>query len=347
MHSAEENRRRGRIAFHFVLSPMLYALCFCGALLFAFSSTSEAQQPSKTVRIGILRVDGSNSPAAVEAIRDLKQGLSKLGYVEGQNVEFDIRWAENKLDQLPVLARELVQLKVDLIVTGGPQAIRAAKEATSTIPIVMGRADDVVEHGLVTSLARPGGNVTGLSFQTGELSGKWLDLLKEVAPKLSRAAVLWDTSSTAGQLRTVEEAARSVALQFEVSKVAGLGDLDRSFNGIKTQRSEGLVILASPIFTAQRVRLADLALKHRLPAIYYHQGFAEAGGLLAYGPKHSEVSWQRAAIFVDKILKGAKPADLPVEQPSTFDLIINLKTAKQIGLSIPANILARADRVIR
>jgi putative ABC transport system substrate-binding protein len=226
---------------------------------------------------------------------------------------------------------ELVELKVDVIVTGGPQAVRAAKDTTSTTPIVMGRMDDVVEHGLVASLARPGGNITGLSFQTGELSGKWLDLLKEVLPKLTRVAVLWDTSSTAGQLRTIEETGRAVGLHLEILRVQGLGNFERMFEAAKRQRTEGLVILGSPIFTAQRVQLADLSVKHRLPAIYYHEGFAEAGGLLAYGPKLSEFSWHRAAIFVDKILKGVKPADLPVEQPKRFELVINLKTAKQIS----------------
>lgn len=329
------------------LDVVFFPLSFVGALLLAFNFPANAQERPRTARIGILRVDAHNSRAAAEAIRDLKHGLSNLGYVEGQNVNFEIRWADNKLDHLSILAAELVRLKVDIIVTGGPQAVRAAKEATSTIPIVMGRMDDVVEQGLVTSLARPGGNITGLSFQTGELSGKWLDLLKEVLPKLSRAAVLWDTSSTAGQLRTVEEAARSMNLQLEVAKVLGSTELDRAFDGIRKQRAEALVILGSPIFTAQRTRLADLALKHRLPAIYYHEGFTEAGGLLAYGPKLSEFSWHRAAIFVDKILKGAKPAELPVEQPTNFEFVINLKTAKQIGVTVPPNALARADKVIR
>ena len=327
-----------------VLRPVLFALC---AVLFALCSFVEAQQGPNTARIGILRIDASNSPAATEAIRDLKQGLSEIGYHEGQNIEFHIRWADNKPNQLPDLVTELIQMKVDLIITGGPQAIRAAKEATSAIPIVMGRMDDVVEHRLVTSLARPGGNITGLSFQTGELSGKWLDLLKEVLPKLSRAAILWDTSSTAGQLSTVEASARSLGLQLEISKTSPSSDFDTAFQDVKKQRAQGLIILASPIFTAQRTRLADLAVKNRLPAIYYHEGFAAAGGLLAYGPKLSEFSWRRAAIFVDRILKGASPADLPVEQPTKFEFIINLKTAKQIGLTIPPNVLARADKVIR
>jgi putative tryptophan/tyrosine transport system substrate-binding protein len=317
---------------------------FAIVLTFVFGGVvmAQVQQRPKIARIGVLRVDARTSPAAMEAIDDFKRGLSNLGYAEGQNINFEIRGAENKLDRLPLLAAELVQLKVDTIVTGGPQATKATKEATNTIPIVMGRMDDVVEHGLVTSLARP-----GLSFQTGELSGKWLDLLKEVLPKLSRVAVLWDTSSTAGQLRTVEAAARSMGLHVAVSKVVDLKDFDFVFDDIRKKRMEGLIILGSPIFTGQRERLAELAAKQNLPAIYYHEGFAQAGGLLAYGPKQSEFSWHRAAIFVDKILKGAKPADLPVEQPTKFDFIINLKTAKQIGVTIPPNVLARADKVIR
>jgi putative ABC transport system substrate-binding protein len=315
--------------------------------LLAWVGMAQAQQRSRIARIGILRVDARTSPVAKEAIDDLKRGLSSLGYVEGQSIHFEIRWADNKLDRLPDIAAELVQLNLDAIVAGGPQAIKSLKDATSMTPIVMGRMDDVVEHGLVSSLARPGGNITGLSFQTGELSGKWLELLKEVVPKLSRVSVLWDTSSTAGQLRTVEEAARSAGLQLAVSKVAGLKDFDVVFDGVRKERVEGLIILASPILTAQRARLAELAVKNRLPAIYYHQGFAEASGLLAYGPKQSEFSWQRAATFVDKILKGAKPADLPIEQPTKFDFIINLRTAKKIGLTIPPNVLARADKVIK
>ena len=326
---------------------LFIALSFVSALLPTFDLPVNAQDRPRIARIGILRVDARDSPAAVEAMRDLKHGLSSFGYVEGQNVNFEIRWADNKLDYLPALAVELVRLKSDVIVTGGPQAVRALREATATIPIIMGRMDDVVEHGLVMSLARPGGNISGLSFQTGELAGKWLDYLKEVLPKLSRAAVLWDTSGTSGQLRTAEQAARSMGLQLQVSKVLGSNELDHAFEGIRKQHAEALVILASPIFTAQRARLADLTVKHRLPAIYYHEGFTQAGGLLAYGPKLSEFSWQRAAIFVDKILKGANPADLPIEQPTNFELVINLKTAKQIGLTIPPNVLARADKVIK
>ena len=316
-------------------------------MLLMLAHSASAQERSRLARIGILRVDAKTSPVGKEAIDDLKRGLNSLGYLEQQNIQFEIRWAENRLDELPSIAVELVQLRLDAIVTGGPQAVKALKDATNTVPIVMGRMDDVVEHGLVASLARPGGNITGLSFQTGDLSGKWLELLKETVPKLSRTAVLWDTSGTAGQLRTVEGAGRAIGLHLAVLKAHGLTNLFSLFDEIKKDRAEGLLILASPIFTAQRARLADLAIKHRLPAIYYHEGFTEAGGLLSYGPTPSEISWSRAAIFVDKILKGAKPADLPVEQPTRFDFIINLRTAKQIGLTIPPNVLARADRVIR
>jgi putative ABC transport system substrate-binding protein len=284
---------------------------------------------------------------AKEAIDDLKRGLRTLGYTEGQNIEFEIRWAENKLDRLSTISAELVNLNPDVIVTGGPQAVKSLKATTNSIPVVMGRMDDVVEHGLVASLARPGGNITGLSFQTGELSGKWLELLKDIFPRLTRAAVLWDQSSTAGQLRTVQAAAQVASLKLTVSRITGLKDLDIAFDEFRKSRAEGLIILASPIFTAQRARLAQLAIKGKLPAVYYHEGFTESGGLVAYGPKLSEFSWHRAAGFVDKILKGAKPGELPIEQPTKFDFVINLKTAKQIGLTIPPNVLARADRVIR
>ena len=317
-------------------------------LLPAFAVQTAAQQrPSRIARVAILRVDAPSSPVAKEAIDDLKRGLSGLGHIEGQNIHYEVRWAENKLHHLSKISAELVQLSPDVIVTGGPQAAKSLKDATSTIPVVMGRMDDVVEHGLVASLARPGGNITGLSFQTGELSGKWLELLKDILPKMSRAAVLWDKSSTTGQLRTVQAAARAATIDLSVSTLIDLKDLDAAFDGFRKARAEGLIILASPVFTAQRARLAQLTISHKLPGIYYHEGFTEMGGLLAYGPKLSEFSWYRAAAFVDKVLKGAKPADLPVEQPTKFELLINLKTAKQIGLTIPPNVLARADKVIK
>jgi putative ABC transport system substrate-binding protein len=316
-------------------------------LLLATVSFADAQQRSKIARVGVLRLDTPSGPAAAQSLGDFRQGLSNLGYTEGQNIALEIRWADDKLDRLPILATELVQLKVDVIVTHGPPGVRAAKEATNTIPIVMGRMDDVVERGFVASLARPGGNITGLSFQTGELSGKWLEILTEVLPRMSRVAVLRDEIGTTSHLRTIEEAGRSLRLQLEMLKVRGPGEFEQAFETLRKRRAEGLLILGSPVFTAHRARLANLSAKIRLPAIYYHEGFTEAGGLLAYGPKQSEFSWHRAAIFVDKILKGAKPADLPVEQPTKFEFIVNLKTAKLIGLTIPPNVLARADKVIR
>jgi putative ABC transport system substrate-binding protein len=322
-------------------------LCFSIVLTLAFSSSVHALQSLRVARVGILRVDAPSSPVAKEAIHDLKKGLTGLGYIEGHNIDFEIRWAENKLDRLSFVSAELVKLHPDVIVTGGPQAVKSLKAATNTIPIVMGRMDDVVEHGLVSSLAHPGGNITGLSFQTGELSGKWLELLKDILPQLSRAAVLWDESSTAGQLRTVEIAAQASGIKLTVSRVSGLKELDNSFDEFRKGRAEGLIILASPIFTAQRARLAQFAIRNKLPAVYYHEGFAESGGLMAYGPKLSEFSWQRAAGFIDKILKGSKPSDLPIEQPTKFDFVTNLTTAKQIGLTLPPNVLARADKVIK
>jgi putative ABC transport system substrate-binding protein len=255
------------------VNPIILGLALYATLL-AVTVPAAAQQQSKLVRIGVLRVDGRGSPAAKEAINDLKRGLSSLGYTEGQNIQFEIRWVENKLDVLPGIAAELVQLAPDAIVTGGPQAVKALRDATHTVPIIMGRMDDVVEHGLVASLARPGGNITGLSFQTGELSGKWLELLKDSLPQMSRAAVLWDKSGTAGQLQTIEATARASGMHLTVFSLAGPKDLDGAFEAIKKARAEGLVILASPIFTALTARLAQLVAAHRLPAIYYHERFA-------------------------------------------------------------------------
>ena len=324
--------------FLWLLSIMLLPIC----------SPAQAQQKLSSVpRVGVLRLDTPSSPAARQALREFRQGLKDLGYVEGKNVALEIRWAEDKPERLPALAAELVQLKVEVIVTHGPLGVRAAKEAATLLPIVMGRMDDVVERGFVASLARPGGNITGLSFQISELSGKWLELLKEVQPKMSRVAVLRDESATAGHLKTVQDVGRVLELQIEIFKVILPRELDQGFQSIKKRRAEGLLILGSPVMTAYRARLGELATNYHLPAIYYHEGFAEAGGLLAYGPNESEFSWHRVAVFVDKILKGAKPADLPVEQPMKFKFIINLKAAKQIGLAIPPNVLARADRVIK
>jgi putative ABC transport system substrate-binding protein len=303
------------------------------------------QAPAQAPRVGLLRVD---SPPR-RPVDEFRQGLRDLGYVEGRNLALEIRWAESKLERLPELASELVRLKVDVIVTHGPQGIGAARAATGTIPIVMGRIDDVDVHGFVKTLARPGGNITGLSFQTGELTGKCLELLKEILPKITKVAALWDATGNAKQLKAVEAAGNALNVNVQVVKVGSPDDFDRVLGAAVATQAKGLIILGSPLLTFNAARIAKLTVKHRLPAVYSNTNFAEAGGLMAYGPNESDPNWgwRRAAVYVDKILKGTKPADLPVEQPTKFELVINLKTAKQIGLTIPPNVLARADKVIR
>jgi putative tryptophan/tyrosine transport system substrate-binding protein len=310
-------------------------------LLLIAPSLAEAQHAAKMPRIGVLL----NSPG-IENLQDLRQGLREFGYIEGQTIILDVLSAEGKLDRLPMLAAELVRRKVDVIVASGPQGVGASRSATESIPIVMGRMDDVDVHGFVTNLARPGGNITGLSFQTGAMAGKLVQLLKEAAPGLSRLAVISDEAGTRNQVRTAQEAARALGLDARVLEFRGGSALDGVVSAARTGGAEGLVLLASPAITVVQSRLARLALENKLPAIYYNAGFAEAGGLLAYGPRASDFNWRRAAVFVDKILKGARPADLPVEQPTQFELVINMKTAKALGLAIPPSLLLRADHVI-
>ena len=300
---------------------------------------AEAQPAGRVPHIGVLL-----NSTGTENLPDLRRGLRELGYIEGQTIALEVLSAEGRLDRLPGLVAELLRRKVDVIVASGPQGVGAARRATSSIPVVMGRMDDVDAHGFVTNLARPGGNITGLSFQTGELAGKWVHLLKEAAPGLSRLALIWDEAGTRNQLSTAQEAARALGLGARVLELRGT--LDGAVSAARAAGAEGLIILASPAITTAQGRFAKLAVKSRLPALYYHRGFAEAGGLLSYGPKASDFNWQRAAVFVDKILKGSKPADLPIEQPTTFELVINLKTAKALGLTIPPSLLARADQVI-
>lgn len=308
--------------------------------LLAVAPGLHAQPPARVARIGVLY-------QGVNRIDQLREGLRALGYTEGQHYVLEIRGAERRPDRLPALAAELVRLNVDVIVTSGPPGIGAAKQATSTIPIVMGRMDDADAHGFIASLARPGGNITGLSFQSGELSGKWLELLREALPRLSRVAVLWDATGTAHQVKMIEAAARAMGIESHVLPVRGVADYDGAFKAARRNHDGGMVILASPVLTDDRARLADLALKARLPAVYYTGRFAEVGGLLAYGPRESEFDGRRAAVFVDKILRGAKPADIPVEQPTLFEFVVNLKTARALGLTIPQPLLVRADRVIQ
>ncbi len=333
---------RGRGRGMLVTCTTVLALVAVALGLLAAPLAAEAQQPRKIPRIGVLR-SGSPPDRTVEAFR---QGLHDLGYVEGQNIALEIRWAELKHARLPALAAELVGLKVDILAASGPPAIRAVKEATSTIPIVMMAMDDAVGHGFVASLARPGGNVTGLSFQTDELSGKWLQLLKEALPTATRLAVLWDATGTVNQLKTVERLGPSVGVQLHILEVRRPEDLEGAFEAAKKRGAQGLIILGAPFLTVQIPRLVELATKSRLPAVYYSRDFAHAGGLMAYGPSLPAM-FRRAATYVDKILKGAKPADLPVEQPMRFELVINLKTAKALGLTLPQSILIRADQVIQ
>jgi putative ABC transport system substrate-binding protein len=306
----------------------------------------QAQQPTKVARIGLLvAVSPSAAAARTEAFR---QGLRELGYVDAKNIVIESRYAEENLGRLPALAAELVRLKMDVIVTAGGQATRAAKQATPTIPIVMTNDPDPIGSGFVASLARPGGNVTGLSTLSPELSGKRLELLGEVVPKLSRVAV-FGTSTQPGQAQTIKQlelAAKQFKVRIQQVDVLKINDIEIAFRAVSTGRADGVLTLTSAILRSQRAQLADLAVKNRIPAIYNDIQFVEAGGLIFYGVSSLDLD-RRAASFVDKILNGAKPADLPIEQPTKFELVINLKAAKQIGLSIPPNVLTRADKVIR
>jgi putative ABC transport system substrate-binding protein len=317
------------------------------AVLLALSFPAAAQQAKKIPRIGFLAsVSASSDADRIEAFR---QGLRELGYVEGQNVTIEYRWADGRFEQLPDLAAELVRLKVDVIVAVVTQASLAAKKATGTIPIVMVGVSDPVGSGLVASLARPGTNITGTSSMTAEIIGKLLELLKETLPKISRVAALWNPANPvfqALQLRETEVAARALGVQLQILEARGPDEIDRAFAAMVKERTKALLILGDPVFTSHRKRIADLAAKYRLPAVSGTREYVEAGGLMAYGPSFPDMH-RRAATYVDKILKGTKPADLPVEQPKKFEFIINLKAAKQIRLTIPPNVLARADKVIR
>jgi len=323
----------------------IFALTLC-AMLLALSSSVEAQQSKRVPRIGIL-VGGSASSDSAR-IESLRRGLRELGYIEGKNIAIEYRYADGKPDRLSALAAELVALKVDLIVTAGPAATRAAKEATKTTPIVMAQVNDAIGSGFVVNLARPGGNITGMSVMAPELSGKQLEVLKEVVPRLSRVAVL-GTSTQPGNAETLKEtevAARGLKIQLRYFDIGSAKDLEAAFQAASKEHADALLPLSSPVLFVNRTQIVELATKNRLPAIYYATEYVEDGGLMTYAPNVLEL-WRRAASHVDKILKGAKPADLPVEQPTKFEFIINLKAAKQIGLTILPTVLARADRVIK
>jgi len=317
----------------------------CAMMLVAVAVIAEPQQPKKIPRIGYL--SGGSLSSSTQITEAFRQGLHALGYVEGQNIVIDYRYAEGKLDLLPELVAELVRLRVDVIVTSGSNPARAAKKATGTIPIVMANAADPVSEGLVASLARPGGNMTGLSRMAADLSGKRLELLKETVPKASRVAVLWHPS-TGGQTRSnqIEAAALVLGMTFQSLRVRAPDEFDGVFRAAKREKADILITISNGFTNSHRNPIVELAAKNRLPAMYEEPAFVEAGGLMVYGP-HIPDMLRRAATYVDKILKGAKPADLPVEQPTKFELVINLKTAKQIGLTIPPNVLLRADKVIK
>jgi ABC-type uncharacterized transport system substrate-binding protein len=313
------------------------AFAICGVV-------AQAQQPTKIPRIGYL--GGSFLVGRAEAFR---QGLRELGYIEGKNIVIEFRYTQGKIDRYPELAAELVRLKSDVIVTGGSTLTRAVKEATSTIPIVMANDSDPVSNGFIASLARPGGNITGLSTLAPEISGKQLELLKEIVPKLSRVAVLGTSTQlgNAQRLKEVELAAGAFGVKLRYLDVLSSKDLATAFLAARTERADAvLMIVPGRVAASQRKQIADLAVKARLPTTYPESGDVEAGGLMSYGVSITDLD-RRAASYVDKILKGAKPADLPVEQPTKFELVINLKTAKQIGLTVPPSVLARADRVIK
>jgi putative ABC transport system substrate-binding protein len=315
-------------------------------MLLALPFPAQAQQPKKVSRIGFLSsVSASTISARVEGFR---QGLRELGYAEGKNIVVEYRYAEGKLDRLPALVAELVRLKVDVIVSAGPPPTRAAKQATATIPIVMAFDDDPVGSGFVASLARPGGNITGLSTYFPENSGKQLELLREIVPKLSRVAVLGNVSQPGHPqaLREINLAADGFRVQVQYLEVGGPKDIEIAFRAASKERADTVLVLSTPLLFSQRRQVADLAVKSRLPTIFGRPEYVEDGGLVFYGVSYTDL-FRRAATFVDKILKGRTPADLPVEQPMKFEFIINLNAAKQIGLTIPPNVLVKADRVIR
>jgi putative tryptophan/tyrosine transport system substrate-binding protein len=315
-------------------------------ILLTVAVVTEAQQLRKVPRIGWL--GGASASALASRLDAFRQGLRELGYVEGKNIVIELRAAEAKPDLLPALAAELVSLKVDVIVTGGPLPTRSAKEATSTIPIVMAFDTDPVGNRFVASLARPGGNITGLSDFAPEISGKGLELLKETVPRLSRVAVL-GTSTRPGNAQSLKEtelAAVELRIKLQQLDVLSPKDIETALRAAVNEHADGALVLQSSIHFSQRTKIAELAVKTRLPTTYPRREFVEDGGLMSYGVNISDLD-RRAATYVDKILKGTKPADLPVEQPTKFEFIINLKAAKQIGLTIPPNVLVRADRVIR
>lgn len=322
------------------------AVAIAVSLLASLPLATEAQPPGKVYRIAYL----GNSSAALESelIAAFRQGLRDLHYVEGRNIEIEYRWAEGRYDRLPALVAEVVQRKVDIILVAGTPAALAAKEGTRTIPIIMASLGDPIAAGVVPSLARPGGNITGLAAMSPEIDGKRLQLLKELVPGVSRIAVLWNPTNPNNVARIKQMPAAAQTLRLTLEPFVGAGDrqgLDKGFKAIVVARAEALIVVTDRGLLAHRALIVDFATKRRLPALYGYREFVQAGGLVSYAPSYPAM-FRRAATYVAKILKGTKPADLPVEQPTAFELVINLKAVKGLGLTIPPSLLLRADQVI-
>lgn len=316
------------------------------SVLLVANACAAAAQQTKPPEVALLGGgSGSGNAGRIEAFR---QGLRELGYIEGKNILFEQRWADGKLDRLATFAAELVRVKTDIIVSAGPTVTRALKKITSTIPIVMGFDDDPVASGFVASLARPGGNITGLSTLSPELSAKQLELLKEILPKISRVAVVGSSAhpGTSQTLKEMKSTSTAFGVQIQYIELQGPNDIESAFGAARKGHADAVVVLTSVVTNSNRKPIVDVAAKNRLPAIYYTAEWVESGGLLTYGANFPDL-FRRAATYVDKILKGAKPGELPVEQARKFELIVNLKAAKEIGLVISPNVLARADRVIK
>jgi putative ABC transport system substrate-binding protein len=343
---SNDRGQKSEVSKSSALSPLLSALSCIGALLFALCSSADAQQAKRIPQIGYL----SASVRAVHApsFEAFQQGLRELGYVEGNNISIEARFAEGKAERLPDLVTELVQLKVDVILAGGSEAVRPAKQATTTIPIVVAHFEDPIGEGYVASLARPGGNITGLSRMSSDLAGKRLQLLKEAVPTVRRVGIFLNPANQTNLLAVKEAdgAARGLGLQVQRLEVRRPDELEAAFAMVTKERSDALIPSVDRIFDTQRMRIIDFASKNRLPTMFHASRTVQEGGLMSYAPNVLDL-FRRSATYVDKILKGAKPADLPVEQPTKFEFVVNTKSAKQIGLTIPPNVLARADRVIK